>query len=573
MHRSMRIVLGAAVLAAVAGGAPAAEYVVDNRNPAAADDNPGTWARPWKTVGHAAGVAQAGDTVYVMEGVYDETLTVKNSGRVEANIVFRGLPRHKAQLKGADTGKAAYVLITGFHFAGEGVSVGGDHVWIIDNTFETVRGTTVGGSGSNVTVAYNRSVNPSCGVFANGEGWVVVANEIEHMVHQTGECDYGRFFGKGHVFRRNYFHGTAQADVGKSHVDGFQTYNLKARAELHAHDMRFLDNVVYHFHQAIIARSADPGFLSRFTIRGNIFAHGVLPNAKGAAVGLIFESVPGINVEHNLIADVQWFAFSPSRTTSGAIRNNIIYKVGNFDRGRRPEGLKLSDNLIFETKTKDLPEGAVTEADPKFIDPAADNWRLRPGSPAIGAAGDGSAIGPFAWPNVYYVDGNHPGASDEAGLGHPGRPFKTITHALKVAGPGEAVMVYDGVYRECPVAAADNVTLKAVPIDMVIISGADLVEGWQRTGDGWSAPMAKAPKTLLRNGKPYGEFTYDAAARRISVKGLDPRLSVFETVVRSHAIDLAGGSIKLKDIYARNTGADDIDLRELSGKGDQPHDD
>jgi len=558
MHRTMMFVLGAAALAAVATSLSAAEYVVDNRSPVAADDNPGTWDKPWKTVAHAANVAQAGDKVYVMEGVYDETLAPKNSGRAGAAIVFRGLPRHKAQLKGADTGKASYVRIEGFRFAGEGVSVGGDHVWIIDNTFHKVRRTTVGGSGSNITVAYNRSVDPSCGVFASGEGWVVEANEIDHMVHQTGECDYGRFFGKGHVFRRNYFHGTAQADVAKSHVDGFQTYNLKARAELHAHDIKFLDNVICNFHQAIIARSADPGFLSNFTIRGNIFAHGLLPNAKGAAVGLIFESVPGITVEHNLIADVQWFAFSPSRTTSGAIRNNIIYKVGNFDRGKRPEGLKLSDNLIFETKTKDLPQGAVTEADPGFVDPAADNWRLRAGSPAVGAGGDGPAIGPFAWPNVYYVDAQHPGASDEAGLGHPGRPFKTITHALKVARSGETVAVYRGVYRECPVAAADGVTVRAVEGERVVLSGADLVEGWRRDAGGWFVPMAEAPGKVLCNGKPAANAAYDAAAKRLHATSGDPRLSVYEVVVREHAIDLAGRKVELQNIVTANTLAEAV---------------
>jgi len=554
MHRTVGIAFGAAVLAAAAASLSAAEYVVDNRNPAAADDNPGTWDKPWKTVGRAADVAKAGDTVCVMEGVYDETLAPKNSGRAGAPVLFRGLPRHKAQLKGADTGKTAYVRIEGFHFAGQGVSVGGDHVWIVDNTFEKVRRTTVGGSGSAITVAYNRSVDPSSGVFADGEGWVVEANEIEHMVHRTSECDYGRFFGKGHVFRRNFFHGTAQADVAKSHVDGCQTYHLK-NGDQKADNMRFIDNVWYNFHQAIISRDVvgDGRWLSNFVIRGNLFAHGLLPNKNGAAVGLIFENVSGITVEHNLIADVRWFAFSPSRTTSGVIRDNIIYKVGNFDRGTRPKGLKLSDNLIFETKTKDLPQGAATEADPKFVDPAADNWRLRAGSPAIGAGADKSTVGPFAWPNVYYVDTRHPGALDAAGLGHPGRPFKTISHAMKVARPGETIMVYGGVYRECPVATADSVTLKAVEGRRVVISGADLVEGWQRDGDGWVVPMASAPSKVLCDGKPAAHARYDAVARRLRVTSGDPRLSVYEVVVRPHAIDLAGKKVRVEGVTVEAT--------------------
>lgn len=545
--RSMSLVFAVVVLSTVVARLPAAEYVVDNQNPVASDENPGTWDRPWKTVGHAAGAAGPGQIVCVMEGVYDETLTPKHSGSPDASIVFRGVPRHKARLKGADTGKASYVRVEGFRFDGEGVSVSGDHVRIVDNEFHEARRTTVGGSGANITVAYNRSVSPSSGIFASGQDWVAEANEIERMVHQTSECDYGRFFGKGHVFRRNYFHGTVQEEVGKSHVDGFQTYNLKAREDLQAHNMSILDNVVFNFHQAIIARSAEPGFLSNFMIRGNIFAHGLLPNEKGAAVGLIFESVPGVTVEQNLIADVQWFAFSPSKTTDGVIRGNIIWKVGNFDRGRRPEGLKVDHNISFETKTE-LPEDTFINEDPKFVDVATDSWRLQPDSPAIGAGADGLTLGPFAWPNVYCVDVLHPGASDNAGLGHPGRPFKTLTHALKVAKPGESIIVYGGVYRECPVATADDVTVRAAVDSCPVITGTDVIEGWQRDAAGWSVPMAETPNAVLCNGEPDANATHDLAAGRLRVKGVDPRLSLYEVVVREHAMDLSGKRVRVENI-------------------------
>lgn len=535
----------------------AAVHVVDQANPAASDDNPGTPDKPWLTIGHAAGIARAGDTVCVMEGIYNESLAPKHSGTEGKPVVFKGLPRHKAQVRGADTGKLSWIRIEGFNFVGEGVLVGGDHVEIIDNLFHEARRTTVGGSGSNITVVCNRSIKPSSGIFANGTNWLIEANEIERMVHQTSECDYGRFFGRGHVFRRNYFHGTAQAEVAKSHVDGCQTYNLQAREDQQAHDMQFHDNVWYNFHQAIISRSAAEGFLSDFVIRGNIFAHGLLPNEKGAAVGLIFENVPNVTVEHNLIADVQWFAFSPSKTTSGVIRNNIVYKVGNFDRGSRPEGLKVDHNISFETRTP-LSAQMFTAEDPLFIDAAKDNWRLRPGSPAIGAGSNGSTVGPLSWPNVYYVDARHPGASDETGLGHPGRPFKTISHALSIARAGETILIYGGVYRECPVATTDDVTLRAVEGQHVVISGADLVEGWQRDAAGWSVAMAEAPKTMLCDGKPGGNAAYDAEAKRLRVKGADPRLSVYEMITRPHALDLAGKTVRVAGVIVKATAGEGI---------------
>ncbi len=83
-----------------------------------------------------------------------------------------------------------------------------------------------------------------------------------------------------------------------------------------------------------------------------------------------------------------------------------------------------------------------------------------------------------------------------------------------------------------------------------------MIEGWQRAADGsWSAPLAAEPKKVLRDGQPWTEFTYDKAARRIMVKtGGDPRLHVFETVVREQAIDLAGKKdVQVEGITVANT--------------------
>jgi hypothetical protein len=76
----------------------------------------------------------------------------------------------------------------------------------------------------------------------------------------------------------------------------------------------------------------------------------------------------------------------------------------------------------------------------------------------------------------------------------------------------------------------------------VTLSGADLIEGWQREADGsWSAPLAAKPKKVLRDGQPWTGFSYGTASERIMVKtGGDPRRHVFETVLREQAIALAG---------------------------------
>jgi hypothetical protein len=55
---------------------------------AASDDNSGTYEAPFRTVQKAADVAVAGDTVFVREGVYRETVTPINSGTSANPIVY-----------------------------------------------------------------------------------------------------------------------------------------------------------------------------------------------------------------------------------------------------------------------------------------------------------------------------------------------------------------------------------------------------------------------------------------------------------------------------------------------------
>lgn len=61
-------------------------YVAKNGN----NSNGGSASSPWLTIGHAAAEAQAGDTVYVGAGTYNESDLFANSGTVSAPIVFNG---------------------------------------------------------------------------------------------------------------------------------------------------------------------------------------------------------------------------------------------------------------------------------------------------------------------------------------------------------------------------------------------------------------------------------------------------------------------------------------------------
>lgn len=79
--------------------ASAAEYFV---SPAGNDSNPGTQAQPFASLAKAAGVVQPGDTCWLREGTYRETLQPQRSGEDGKPITFKAWPGENVVLSGLD---------------------------------------------------------------------------------------------------------------------------------------------------------------------------------------------------------------------------------------------------------------------------------------------------------------------------------------------------------------------------------------------------------------------------------------------------------------------------------------
>ncbi len=87
----------------------------------------------------------------------------------------------------------------------------------------------------------------------------------------------------------------------------------------------------------------------------------------------------------------------------------------------------------------------------------------------------------------YVVDCGDPAASD-AGDGEAGVPFKTISKAIGLAVAGDTVMVMPGVYRESVVFNNSGVEGKPIILKSktrygAVITGADIVTGWEKEGE------------------------------------------------------------------------------------------
>lgn len=531
----------------------AAVYVVDQANPDAADTGPGTAEAPFKTIQHAADAAKAGDTVCVMEGTYDERVTIKSSSAEGKPLVLRALPRRSVTTRGFDTGNASWLRIEGFRvtnadatLADPGIRIGkgGTNIEIVDNLVEGIY-TGIGGAGKAVRVTYNSFYRTQFGMVLDGgsDGWVIESNNLERQFqHRSGDCDYSRFWGQNHVVRYNRYHGTKRAEVGQAHLDCVQSFNVKKdNPGTFLHHLTFEYNFCSAFSQAFMISTSTPGTHHDYLFRNNIFwSHD--GTWDGGAWGLCLTGMPNMKAENNTFTNIIWFGFGNADGQNGAASNNIF--SGIAIPYRKGPGFAGHRNLIhnFKEKPKDPGQDELFEGDPKFVDLLKGNLRLAKGSPAIGS--DGQVAGALEYPYVYYVDPQHPGATDDF-WGYAAVPFKTVAKALAVAEPGETIVLRGGIYRETIAPSKAGLSLRAMKGEKVVVSGADLIVGWKREAGAWTAPLATEPKTVLRDGQKWTDFTYDPSGKRIVVKsGGDPRLRVFETVVREHGLSLG----RLKDL-------------------------
>jgi hypothetical protein len=120
---------------------------------------------------------------------------------------------------------------------------------------------------------------------------------------------------------------------------------------------------------------------------------------------------------------------------------------------------------------------------------------------------------------IYYVS---PKGSDK-GAGTAANPFMTIAKACSVMKAGDTCYLKTGVYRETlkPLKSGTNsmpITFASAKGHKAVISGADLLTGWKKEGDVYTAPMAwtmdvPAEKKGIQDGDQLfidGEMTSEA---------------------------------------------------------------
>jgi hypothetical protein len=361
------------------------------------DANPGTPDRPWRTVGRAANAAGPGDTVLIGEGIYNERVVVRNSGEPGRPITFRNYPGQRPVIDATGTGRGwgivelrncSHVRLIGLEVRNGGRGQCGFLTFeCSDIEIRNCRSDSTGNSGimvwqgTNVVVDHNEVVRACNG----GEESITVKfdsrdvqvswNHVHHTGHEGVDVKEGSQ--RVRVFN-NYFH----------HV---QRQGMYADAwDRETGDIEFRRNVVHDCGFGIAVCSEKEGLLRDVVIADNlvydcegpgmIFSHW---NREGA--GPVRDVWFVNNTVHN--CGHGWgggVTFENWEAEGIVVRNNILSANSRqIQATRLPASGEMDHNLLFGP-TDEVGHDNLT-GDPLFADPERGDFRLRSGSPAIGA--------------------------------------------------------------------------------------------------------------------------------------------------------------------------------------------
>ena len=123
-------------------------------SPVGSDSNPGTLARPWRSVGRALNRAQPGDALILRKGLYAGRFEARRSGTPDAPISLRAYRGERPVFTGRLKVSGDYVCVTGMRFDGKGSPLGDSVLIYVSGAAhdEIFRNTVVNASMSGIYV-------------------------------------------------------------------------------------------------------------------------------------------------------------------------------------------------------------------------------------------------------------------------------------------------------------------------------------------------------------------------------------------------------------------------------------
>jgi len=423
-HRSkfVCLALGVAIASGVlfaeaqpAGGQrPRREVNVYFVSPTGDDANPGTEAKPFRTIQKGADACGPGDTVNIMGGVYRERVALNRSGSYFGrNITIQAAPGQKVVLDNKDlppaagqNGQAGSQAI--FNTNGQ------DHLTIRGLTMQNggFCGLSISGSWAVDVEDCRTSNTPGSGILVDKSHKVNISRfDIEKACVTGGEESLSVKRSADVTVRDGVVHDTFHEGIdikeGSKHVRVLnnRVYNVE-RQGLYAdawdsdtYDIRFEGNVVYNCMVGLVACTESGGLL-----RDVWFVNNVIYDCKGP--GMMVAKWGGQNFTHRM-QNLYYLNNTVTNCGNGG-------KAGNWGGGmvlendqaenvvvlnnvlsNNPQGqLKIALNLPPKRMTigNNLLDGEAENlggrniiAPAKFVNPAAKDFRLQPSSRGVDA--------------------------------------------------------------------------------------------------------------------------------------------------------------------------------------------
>jgi len=392
---------------------PATYYV---SNDSGNDSNPGiSEADAFKTIQKANDLMIAGDNCIVFPGNYPERITVKNSGTPQAPIVFQA--NSNVVMKGFRIHGKDFIHIRGFEITdtqidewtregradGAGIAVEGRYCEIVGNYIHNVAGIGIDMRGiwekdaettSNCIVKENTITYAGiCGIQVEGRNHLVEANDISHTLQYPpkmydppsgADADGIRFFGTGHIIRKNYIHDILDKPENPNdpHIDFFQTWGnaygivfeqnlcvspntsggnqILMLEQLSGHgtvrDIIFRNNIFVMndpgYSPMVIMDKNDGSFVENFTIVNNVFAH---PNDIGD-YAIWLQNAKNVVIKNNIFLNYGNYRYSYLHTSRVVDNVDIGYNCVYNINGQAPNGdPNLNDLWMVDPNFKDIP--------------------------------------------------------------------------------------------------------------------------------------------------------------------------------------------------------------------------
>jgi hypothetical protein len=348
--------------------------------------------------------------VVVAAGTYPDEVWFQKSGTASAPTTFRAAPGavvtvHSFQIA------ASHIRVQGFAFDGTGGSSSSDCVSIwYGITDVAVRDSTITGCGrdgirfvrpgtntyaTDVTIERNR-VWRTGRANANGNGMTVTGDRITVTGNDISAVpnDAIDMWGDRHTYRGNFIHDLTPASSAQ-HDDAWQTWiasdGMSGRPVT---NLVIEDNRVERINgpDAHCIMASGYGHTT-WTVQRNLF------RSVGDQCVIVGE-VKSLTIDHNtLVAAGAHNTIELNLATTGRVSNNIFHDAVGWGGGA-PISIASSasvshDYNLASGSTKSLAEAHGRTGDAKFADVGAGDFRLLPGSLALGGGEGGTDIGAF----------------------------------------------------------------------------------------------------------------------------------------------------------------------------------